>query len=773
MACSIIILLWVQYESSFDRYHEKADRIYRLGMDLDIGNWHKRMAISSNPAGPALKKDYPEVLNFARFRGSGGNILVQYKDQKFFEKGILYADNSVFDIFTFPIIYGRKESALKTAFSIVISEAMAKKYFGGEDPLGKVLKLEGKFDFTVTAVIQNVPENSHFTFNMLVSYETYNQAYKEKIGQWLGDLDAFTYLLFQKNADLNEFDSKLPAFVNKYMGEDLKAIGGKAQFFLQPLTDIHLYSNLDFEISGNGRIAYVYTFLAIAFFILVIACINFMNLSTARSANRGKEVGVRKAIGAHRRELITQFMGETFLFSFISLIIALILVELNMPMFRSVFASGLSFNDIRQPDLFAGLFVLTLFVGFISGSYPALFLSAFQPLRVITGRLKSGAAGSHFRSSLVICQFTISIALIIATVSLFNQLHYMKGKQLGFEKEHVVVLRIIDKSIFRNIDFIKTELKRHPGIIGVAVSSHLPGHGARPQAVVPEGFIYNQSRVMDQISIDPDFIPIMGIEISSGRNFSHQLESDPGEAILINETAARQLGWNDPTGKVIGDIGDPIKESFDSQKRIIGVVKDFHIKSLHFEIEPLYLEIQPALYNFVLIKLAPGKISETMRFLENKWNDINPTQAFDYFFLDESFDYQYQTEQRLSTIFSYLTPLAIFIACLGLFGLASFTAEQRTKEIGIRKALGASVSNIVIRLSKEFTKWVLMANIIAWPIAYFAVDRWLQHFAYRFSIGIGTFITAALSAFVIAWLTVGYQAIKAARANPVEALRYE
>ena len=742
-------------------------------MDLDIGKWHKRMAITSNPAGAALQKDYSEVLNYARFRDSGGRILVQYKNNKFFERGILYADNSVFDIFTFPMITGDSKSALKAAFSIVISEDMAKKYFGDEDPIGKVLKLEGKYDFTVTGVFKKAPKNSHLRFDMLVSYETYDQANKANNDQWLGDLDALTYLLFREKVDLNAFESKLPAFVNKYIGADLRAIGGKVEFFLQPLKDIHLYSNLDFEMAGNGNVAYVYIFVAIALFILIIACINFMNLSTARSANRGKEVGVRKALGAHRGDLVKQFMGESFLFSFVSLIIALILVELCLPLFHVLTDGELSFNYLKQPHFMVGLLILTILVGFLAGSYPAFFLSAFQPLQVLTGRLKAGSADSRFRSILVILQFTISIALISATVVSLNQLHYIKAKQLGFDKEHVVVLRIIDSSIFKNIGSIKAELKRHPGISGITVSSHVPGHGARPLAVVPQGFIYNRSQVMDQISIDPDFIPTMGIEILAGRNFLPQSENDRSEAMLINESAARLLGWDDPIGKVIGDVGEPSKGSFDSQKQIIGLVRDFHVKPLHFKIEPLFIEIKPALYNFILIKLVPGKLSETMDFLRNKWEAIDPTHTFDYFFLDESFDYQYKAEQRLSTIFSYLTSLAIFIACLGLFGLAAFTAEQRTKEIGIRKALGASVSNIVIMLSKEFTKWVVVANIIAWPIAHVAMNRWLQNFAYRINIGLGTFVLSALLAFIIALLTVGYQAIKAAKANPVDALRYE
>ena len=712
-------------------------------------------------------------MEFVRFRGIGTRILVQYKVQEFFEHGILYADHSVFDMFTFPLILGRTESALKSAYSIAISESMAKKYFGSEDPIGKVIKLEDKLDLTVTAVFRDVPGNSHLTFNMLVSYETYNQANKDKVGKWLGDMDAFTYLLFEKNTDHKAFDSKLSAFVNKYMGDDLTALGGSVKFFLQPLTGIHLYSKLDYDISGSGNIDYVYLFTAIAVIILIIACMNFMNLSTARSAYRNKEVGVRKAVGAHRGELITQYMGETVLYCVVSLIIALILVEMCLPVIRSVSESELSFHDINQAGFIIGLFILTLFVAIISGSYPALFLSAFQPLRVLTGRLTSGAANSRFRSILVICQFTLSIALMIGAGIIFSQLKFMKAKQLGFEKEHVAILRVSDRSIFSKIDSIKAELKSHSAITGVAVSSHVPGHGANPQAVVPEGFVYNQSQVMDRISIDPEFIPMMGIEIISGRNFSPEHRSDSSEAMLINETAARHLGWEDPTGKIIGDLSDPIKGIFDSKKHIIGVVKDFHVKSLHFNIEPLYLEIQPSLFNFLLIKLAPGKISEAMRFLEDKWEAVSPTQTFDYSFLDESFDYQYKTEQRLSTIILYFTPLAIFIACLGLFGLASFTAEQRTKEIGIRKALGASVPSIVILLSKEFTKWVLVANIIAWPIAYLAMNRWLQHFAYRVDMGPGVFILSAFVAFVTALLTVGYQATKAAKANPVEALRYE
>jgi putative ABC transport system permease protein len=726
-------------------------------------------AVSNYIAGKTLAKDYPEVERSARFQKIPFKILIQYKDKQYFEDNIFMADDTVFNIFTFPFIKGGPQDALKRAYSIVITEDMAQKYFGNEDPIGRVIKADNKFEYTVTGVMKNIPPNSHFIFNALVSFETLryvHENYQEEIEEdWL-DHDNYTYLLLREAYDYRDLEKKFPAFIEKYVGETLKAIGGKVEYFLQPLTQIHLNSKLGHDMD-NGNMAYVYAFSIIAIFVLFIACINFMNLSTARSASRAKEVGVRKTLGARRSNLVHQYFSETFLLSFVSFVISLGLVEIALPFFRSLTGGALSLDYIIMPRLILGYLGLVSFVAFVAGSYPAFFLSAFQPIKVLTGRIKAGATGSRIRSVLVTFQFTISIGLIIGSVISFSQLSYMKQKRLGFNKEQIVVIRIVGDSLRKMIPTIKAELISISGIIDVAASSHVPGRVSAWHAFVPQGYNLSQTRVMGKISINPDFIPTMGIQIVDGRNFSHEIISDQSESILINEAAARRYDWKNPVGKTIHLLMN------DTNKTVIGVVRDYHLRSLHHEIMPLYIDNDPSNFLYISTKIKPDDVSKTLRDLRKKWAEIAPDQPFDYFFLDESFDLQYRAEEKLGLIFSNFTLIAVLVACLGLFGLASFTAEQRTKEIGIRKALGATVSSIVILLIKEFTKWVLLANIIAWPIAYVAMNHWLQNFAYRIKIGLGTFILAGVLALVISLVTVGYQAIKAAKANPVEALRYE
>jgi putative ABC transport system permease protein len=782
MACTILILMWVRYEFSFDRFHENRDRIYRLEMkwEWDGGKNRERFPFAQHAAGPALVREYPEVVNSVRFRHSWQRPFVQYKDKIYHESSIIFAENSVFDIFTFPMIKGDPHTALARPFSIVITENMADKYFGDENPIGKVLnitfntmtgvfdKFKGNFNFNVTGVVKNVPNNSHITFNMLLSMDSLYSSNEKQRNRWWGDTNIYTYLLLQKNSGFKKLEKKLPALIDKYIGEDLKAAGGNIDLFLRPLRRIYLYSGTNYEFSGGGDIVVVYSFIIIAGCILSIACINFMNLATARSANRAKEVGIRKSLGAYRLSLTNQFLGESLLFSLLSLLIAICIVEVLLPPFQSLTGSYLSHNYLIEPWLIFGLLGVVLVVGVASGSYPALFLSSFQPVNVLKGRLSTGAANARFRSILVVFQFSIAIVLIIGITIILKQLHYIEHKKLGFDKEHVVALPFTGDAILNSLDAIKRELKDYPGIINVAISSdYLSPWTIHRDAFLPEGYALSQVQIMFQTSIDPEFIPTMGIQIIDGRNFSRDYPTDPKDAILINETAARQFGWNDPVGKTINELGK------DRTKTIVGVVKDFHIASLHNKIEPLYIEYDPSQFRYVSAKIKPDNISETIKFIKSKLQEFDPMQAFRAWFIDEEFSYRYTPEKKLFKIISYFTFLAIFISCLGLSGLASFASEQRTKEIGIRKAMGASVKGITVLLSKEFTKCVLVANIIAWPLAYFVFNKWLESYAYRTDISLWIFFLATLLALIIALLTVSYQAIKAARANPVDALRYE
>jgi len=774
MACTILILLWVQYELSFDRFHENAGRIYRLTENWNVGAMRGKWAVTNWPAGPTFQREYPEVIKAVRFRRVYDKVLCSYKTEKFLLDGILLADDTVFDIFSFSLISGDRGTALSTAFSVVLTEEIAKKIFGAEDPIGQVIKIGDEGGITVTGVMRNVPPNSHLSFRALVSLETLFKLNpdhaRKQMNSWpYGNIN-YTYLLLRENCNVNDLEKKFSAYIAKQAEEQLRVLGGSIEYFLQPLTRIHLHSKLELDIAERGDIAYVVSFTAIAFFILLIACINFMNLSTARSANRTKEVGIRKVLGAQRGELFRQFIGESLLFSFISFIFAVMLVELFLPLFRSLSGSNMSFQNIAMPWLISGLIGLTLIVGFAAGSYPALFLSTFQPVRVLKGILKTERTNSRLRGILVLVQFTVSVTLFIGTGIVLNQFAYMKNKQLGFEDEHIAYFGPIGSDLKKSIESFKDAINEYPGIAGVTLSSHIPSDPPILELFLPEGFPPDQTQLMHQMSIDHEFIPTMGMQIAAGRNFLPTISTDSGQAALINETAARRLEWKNPVGKTIISYRSPGPVT----KTIVGVVRDFHIESLHKEIGPFFIENNPSdFHRYLLIKIMSGNLPATMEFLRKKWTEIFPQLPFDFSFLDETFDRQYKSDEKIQAIFYNFGVLAIFISCLGLFGLASFTSEQRTKEIGIRKALGASVSGIILMLSKEFTKWVLAANVIAWPLAYFAMRQWLQNFAYRTEIGFSTFILAGVLAFVIALLTVGYQAIRAARANPVEALRYE
>jgi putative ABC transport system permease protein len=778
MACTIIILLWVRYECSFDRYHENASSIYRLITDFHFGTFQGKYAVSNNAPGPTLERDYPEVAKAVRFHPVWGISTVSYKERKFVQRGMFYADNTVFEVFTLPLLSGNTDSALTAAYSVVITKEMATKYFGREDPLGKIIKisnavhqnLNNEPNFTVTGVVEKWPSNSHFTFDMLLSYETFFIGNEKQRSRWTGHFDNFTYLLLAPNSDYRELEKKFPAMIKRHLDQNIQDVGASFDLFLQPLTDIHLYSKLKGDIGYPGIIDAVAAFIGIAVMILIIGCINFMNLSTARSAGRAREIGIRKALGAHRVALAVQFMGETVVFSFISLFLALGIVELLMPLYGSIFAWEVKFENVYTPGTIAGFFTLALLVGVISGSYPALIMSAFQPLGALKGNYGKGAGKSRFRNMLVIFQFSVSITLIFATIVCFRQFEYLQNKAFGFSKAQVVAVNMVDTSIRKRIESVKAELKQHSGIAGVAFSSHYPGSSARSNLFAPQGFAYEDMQQMDAISVDADFVSTMEIELLSGRSFSAGHTTDNSRAILINEAAVLQFGWTPLTavGKTITELNGHMIE-----KTIVGVVKDYHQRNLYNSIKPLYIENEPQAFYCVLIKIRPGSISETMSFLEKKWHEIDSTATCDYWFLDEFLVEKYRLIKKLGMLFAGFTCIAILIACMGLFGLAMFSAQQRTREIGIRKALGATVSDIALMLSKSFIKWVMIANIFAWPLAYWFTKDWLEDYPYRIDVGFSLYALAGLLALAIALLTVSYQAIKAARGNPVDALRYE
>ncbi|MFC1555653.1 ABC transporter permease [candidate division KSB1 bacterium] len=765
MACCILIFTYIRTELSFDRYHEKADSIHRVYSNLVLGGKPTMIATTNSPVGETMQNDFPEVLDFTRFRIKG-RTFIKYEDREFYENRVYYGGTSTFSMFTFPMLKGDPETALQTAYSVVISESMAKKYFGAADPLGKILKMDGQKDFTVTGVVEDIPQNSHFVFDMLLSFRTLISE-SARNETWRSGFSFFTYLLLDENADPVALEAKFPEFADKYTKEPLASANGDADYFLQPLSDIHLHSHYRHELAENSDILYIYIFSVIGIFILAIACINFMNLATARSTRRVKEIGIRKVLGGAREQLIKQFYGESLIYSGCASVVAIIIAHSMLPFIDDISGVALKIDYFDTLWLIPGLVGLALVVGLLAGSYPALFLSGHNPNRLFRSSGNTAPGHAHFRKALVILQFAISIGLIVGSGIIIDQLNFMKNKDLGFNKEHVAVISIRNNAIVQSMDAVKERLSAISGVISVASGSHVPGNGSSGTSALPVDGAEVEALFINFMNIDSDYIPTMGMEMAAGRNFSAEFPTDPTVGVILNEAAANKIGWDDPIGKRI-DVGSP------EPNIVVGVVKDFHYISAHRVIEPAFmLNLSDYYVRLVAVKIAPGDIENTLEQIGSVWEEFDPDRAFDFSFLDESFDRQYRADEKLQSIFEYFTLLAIMIACLGLFGLASYAAEQRTKEIGVRKVHGATVMDIVKLLSKDFALLVLIANVIAWPAGYFGMRSWLENFAYRTSLGLEIFIVSGLAALAIAQLTVSIQTIKAARANPIESLRYE
>jgi putative ABC transport system permease protein len=772
MACFILIFLYVREELSFDRFHKNAGQIYRIIAEASFSGKTIPAATSAAPLAPYLMNGYPEVQNAVRLSKSALGVLVAYGEKTFHESLFFYADPSVFEVFTFPLLKGSPQSALQDPNAIVISETAARKYFGDEDPLGRTLTVDNRRDFKITGVAKIVPCNSHFHFDFLASFATLIQTNPSLLSHW-ADLSYFTYVELKRGYSPAELENKFPDLVKKEVGKFMEPYGISAdrinsmfKLRLQPLTQIHLYSHFEGEIEDNGDAASVYIISAIAVLILLIACINFMNLATARSAARAKEIGLRKVVGAARAQLIGQFLGESVILSFVALVMAAGLVELFLPAFNALSGKELGFLSDACPPLLLASIGTALAVGLLAGSYPAFFLSAFRPVETLKDRTQIGRKTLRLRAGLVIFQFTISTALIVGTLVVHRQLIYVRNKNLGFNKNQVIVIPTRSLDIANNFEPFKSEILKSPQVVSIAASSSLPGKGMQMNTFIPEGFSKDQPVIMNCLYVDEDFLDTLEIELVEGRSFSKSFSRNEREAFLINEAALRKIGWTTALNKQLEFLGD-------TKGTIIGVVKDFHFTSLHQPIEPVVLRLGGEEYSYYSVRIRPQNNPETLSFMKNVWTEFYPGSTFNSSFLDEDFDKLYQAEMNLEKIFLYFTVMAISIACLGLFGLASFTVAKRTKEIGIRKILGASVANIAGLLSLDFTKWVILANVIAWPVAYYAMTRWLQNFAYRISIDIWTFVLAATLAFVVALLTVSFQTVKAALANPVDSLRYE
>jgi len=779
LSCFLLIAVYVMDELSYDRFHKAANRIYRINSDIRFGGNELKLTQTSDMMGSALKKDYPEVEQYTRIFVNNGNKLIKKGSEYINEVNVGHVDSTFFDVFTVPAIAGNTKTALFEPNTVVVTEAAAKKYFSSTDVVGKTIETNdnGSTVYKITAVVEDLQQNSHFDFDFFFSMKNVDYQW----GQYLSH-NFHTYLLLKEGTDAESFEKKFSQYIDKYVMpqakqymqinsiEELEKAGNKLVYSLIPLTDIHLRSQQNFEMTPTGNIQYVYIFSAVAIFILLIACINFMNLTTARSANRAREVGIRKVLGTERRNLIAQFLSESTLMALLSLIIAMIITYFTLPLFNDVDAKSMSVEVLFSPLILPLLIALPIVVGLMAGSYPAFYLSSFNPITVLKGKLSSGSSGSRFRSVLVVFQFATSIILIIGTIVIYLQLNYIRNKNLGFNKDQVLVVNDA-YALNDKINAFKNDVLQMPGVVSGTISGFLPvtnssrnDNSYSKEAVMDAKTGFN----MQSWNIDYDYIKTMGMEIIKGRNFSKDFGSD-SSGVIINETTAKFLGYDDPIGKQIYKSTDGDAPEVYT---VIGVVKNFNYESVKKDISSLgfFLGNNIGLASF---KVKADNIPSLVKNIESKWKTMAAGMPFSYRFLDESFDEMYRSEQRVGKIALSFSVLAILIACLGLFGLAAYIAEQRTKEIGIRKVLGASVGGIVQLLSKDFLKLVIISFVIASPLAWWAMNQWLQDFVYRVDLAWWIFLLAGGIALFIALSTISFQAIRAALTNPVKNLRTE
>ena len=776
MAACLIILLFIQKELSYEKMHSDTEQIYRvLTIDKALGTNNQRVGITMPPLGPALTEVFPEVKDALRLT-SGRRTLLAFDDKPaIYAEQLRTVDENFFDFFDFPLLQGNPETALKEPFTVVLTRSLADQLFADEEPLGKTLKAGGNFDLTVTGIMEDLPDNTHLTFDALGSIKTLeslaraNQPEDASRPIWLEEWRMIampTYVRFIEGISAQGFDKKFTQLTREH------EVRENFDITLQPLLDVHLKStDIIFDpVQNKGDMKNVYIFAAIAILILLIATVNYMNLSTSKSTERAREVGMRKVVGSMKAQLVRQFLGESLLITFIALVIAIGLVEISIPWLNNLTGNTMSLNLIFNPFVIGFLLILLIIVGILAGFYPAIILSRFKPVTVLKGSFKTGKKGATLRKILVVFQFSLSIALIGMTVVIQRQLSYIQHKDVGYDREQVLIFDMFDRSMGENLETFRDELAGHSSFISVATSTNIPGRTFGRTGITPEGASEEDIWIWSQFSVSPETILNLGMEIVQGRNFSREITSDAeGGVVLINETAVKQLGWEKPLEKRLF-FGQ--QDSIGTQ--VVGIVKDFHFIGMHQNIEPVV--IFPLINNtgnLLTARINQGQIKEAMKYAKEKWSEIYSDYPFTYGFLDEEFDNLYRRDINTGKIVNIFSFLAIFIACLGLFGLSSHTTTQRTKEIGVRKVMGATVGSIVKLLAIDFVKWVLLSNLFAWPLAWFVTKKWLQNFAYKVDIDLWIFLVSGLFALIIAFITISLQTIKAANANPVEALKYE
>lgn len=769
ITCSMFLLMYILHELSYDRYHENAKNIYRVVSNIKETDNAFTWAVAQIPLADELRDNYPEVQNAVRFFGTGRTI---YKngEKQFYEEEFYLTDSTVFDMFTYKFIHGEPATALDNPFTLVLTETTAKKYFSDiSEAVGQSIQNEAGEEFKITGIIEDVPLNSHFIFDGLISRSTR----RDFVGSW-GNFGVFTYIQLPEGYDLSKMYTSFDKIIKERVNPIFEQFGIKIVYELQPILDIHLYSKIQDEAEEGGDITYIYIFASVAAFMLLIACINYMNLATARSVNRAKEVGVRKVMGSQRRQLIAQFIAESVVIALIAMVISLVLIYVLLPTFNSLANKSLPFSYIFQGPIILSLLAIVIFVGIVGGSYPAFYLSGFSPINVLKGKLTTKGGSAVFRKFLVAFQFMISIFMLISTLIVFDQLQFMRNKDLGFEKERVVRIGMNERALREKSQVLINQLKQMPEISSVGTASSSPGLGIGKLLLKVED---NEGKLVDRgvdlYAADYDFVSTLGMKVVTGRDFSREFPSDTTFGALVNESMVKRMSWENPIGKkfVFSD-GNP--DTPDNERTVVGVVKDYHQNSLYDPIEPLMILMAPR-NGFVFVRTEEGDVRKSLAAIESAWKEIFPTYTFEYDFLDADFNSQYQADEKRSQIFTAFSGLTIVIACLGLLGLAAFTTEQRTKEIGVRKVIGASVQNLVVLISREFFLLVGIGMIVAFPLAWFFTNDWLQNFAYRIELKgeWPTFILSALLAFIITLMTVGFHVVRAASANPVKSLRDE
>jgi putative ABC transport system permease protein len=773
ITCCILISLYVINEVSYDKYHSNSDRIYRVKYFLDLNGVLYKEASVPFPAAEAIRNEFPEVEKTVRIYKRTESVLLRFEDKTYKEERFFFADKSLFEIFDFNFLYGNPQNVFDDPSSVVITSSISKKYFGDINPLNKLILYKNNQALKVTGVIQDIPENSHFKCDFIAPLDFQLNLWEKETGMegrekkwfWTG---AWTYLLLKDAQAVQNVNDKFPGFVKKYFPDRIKA-GVKLE--LQPLTDIHLFSNLDSEIEPNSSVLYIYTFSAVALFVLLIACINFINLSTAKYLKRFKEIGLRKILGASRHHLIVQIFSETITLVIISFIISFVFVELLLPFYNSLTGSQLS-PDLVSIDNWI-LFTLLLFfiVSLFSGLYPAIYILRFNPIIAVKKISSAGGSRENFRKVLVVAQFAISIALLIGVGIIIQQLQFIKDKDLGFNKDNVIFLKARPE-LTKKFDIFRNELLKSPGVSSASTTSNIPGGELYGYRFVPEGTPIENPVMLPLITVGYDFLKTFSIKIKEGRDFERNHPSDVTDAFILNETAARTLGWGkDAIGKKLS-LFTAGTDEIGKTGKVIGITEDFLFESLHHEVKPVIISLR-GYTEYYVIKVNSANLRETIFFIEQTWRSFSSGWHIEYSFLDKNLLKSYESELNLQKVINYLTALAIIIACLGLFGLASFTAERRTKEIGIRKVLGSSVSGIIVLFTNEFLKLIIVANLLAWPIAYYVMNNWLNDFAYRTEINIWIFVLSGTIAILIALLTISSQALRTGFSNPVKSLRYE